>query len=133
MAAKKSDMKRLIEQREALLREMEAIKNKIAGLEMAIQLLDDDEAPAAKGKRSSRVKQTVLDLLKEVGTTGLNAATAVDLAGRKGITIERASVSSLLSRLKSEGVIVYDGEQYRLPEYAQAKVSPTLKVFDSGL
>lgn len=126
MAGKKDMQKaRLLEQRDKLLSEIEALRNRVMGLEMAISLLD--EAPAApvagRGKRSG-IKQLVLDLLRECGASGLNAGVAVDIAARRGITLDRASVSSLLSRLKSEGVIAYDGDRYRLPDMPKPTEGP---------
>jgi hypothetical protein len=120
MATLKAHMQKLIEQRDQLIKEMEAIKNKIAGFELAIQLLESDgkspEIPEAQGRRSN-VKTAILDLLKEVGTTGLNAQTAVEIAARRGINLDRGSVSSLLSRLKKDNVIEYDKDRYRLPQF----------------
>jgi len=73
----------------------------------------------------SNVKQAILDLLEEVGAEGLNAAIAVGLAERNGVNLERGSVSSILSRLKSDGAVTYDNERYRLTKYAQqATVHP---------
>ena len=37
---------------------------------------------------------------------------------KRGIELDRGSVSSLLSRLKKDGVLFYDGSRYRLKEYA---------------
>ena len=124
-------MQRLIEQRDQLIKEMEAIKNKIAGFELAIQLLESDgkspeiPEPEARGRRSN-VKTAILDLLKEVGTTGLNAQTAVEIAARRGINLDRGSVSSLLSRLKKDNVIEYDKERYRLPQFGSHFQRPNL-------
>lgn len=111
---------RLLEERDLLLRQKEAIENQIAGLERAITLFGDDGEilhAATNGKRTA-TKGIVLDLLRDVGTTGLNAATAVNLANMRGFTLVRNSVSSLLSRLKADEVITYDGEKYRLKEFS---------------
>lgn len=62
----------------------------------------------------SNVKQTILELLTKAGDAGLNAALAVETAAKAGVTLERGTVSSLLSRLKNEGVVTYDGALYRL-------------------
>ena len=130
MATSKANMQKLVEHRNQLLAEMEALKNKIAGLELAISLLESDKETKGDNEstpRRSNVKTTILDLLKEVGTTGLNAATTVEIASRRGIDLDRGSVSSLLSRLKRDGVVEYDGNRYRLPEFVhttdQASVS----------
>src|SRR3954447_13773068 len=56
----------------------------------------------------------LLSLLNEVGTTGLNGAIAIEMAERRGIHLDRQSVSSLLSRLKAEGIAVYEDQRYKL-------------------
>lgn len=71
-------------------------------------------APTIHHRRGVNVKQVLLDMLSERSEQGLNAATAVDLARKKGEHLERGTASSLLSRLKSEGVLNYDGAVYRL-------------------
>lgn len=123
MAPRKQEMQLLVEQRDRLLREIEAIKNKVAGLEMAISLLSGEDHPSAHATepRRQNVKATVLDLLREVGTTGLNATSAVEIARRRGILLDRGTVSSLLSRLKRDEVVAYDGERYRLPEFVRTQ------------
>jgi len=117
---KHNEMKqRLLKERDLLLREKEAIENRILGLERAIALIGEDngaEATTGRGRRTA-TKGVVLDLLKDVGTTGLNAATAVELANKRGTTLDKASISSLLSRLKKDDVITYDGDKYRLKEF----------------
>jgi hypothetical protein len=65
----------------------------------------------------SNVKQTILDLLEQAGANGLNAASAVETAAKAGVSLDRGSVSSLLSRFKNEGVVVYDGSAYRLAKF----------------
>jgi hypothetical protein len=74
-------------------------------------------APRTRAGRSN-VKDAVLSLLQEVGVDGLNAALAVEKAHAKALTLDRGTVSSLLSRLKNEGVLAYDGRLYRLKEFA---------------
>lgn len=115
-------MQKLLEQRDQLLREIEALRNKVAGLEMAIALLDSNEdASVVRSGRKTPEKRSVkgilLDLLEEAGTTGINASSAVEIANRRGITLDRGTVSSLLSRLKRDEVAAYDGERYRLKKF----------------
>lgn len=62
----------------------------------------------------SNVKQTILAMLEDAGVIGINATGAVERAARNGVSLERGTVSSLLSRLKNEGVVSYDGAAYRL-------------------
>lgn len=129
--------KRLMQQRDQLLKQVEALNNRVAGLEMAIALIDSNDVPTegstfeAAPKRVN-VKTMVLDLLDEVGTTGLNAVTAVDIAKRRGIQLDKGSVSSLLSRLKKDDVVVYDNDKYRLKKFVQ-RPQPQMKVVNGGL
>lgn len=113
---------RLLAERDRLLRQREALENQIAGLERAISLFDREDVDPPQAQSShvrGKVKSLVLDLLREVGTTGLNAQTATDLADRRGVSLGRDSVSSLLSRLKKDGVVSYDGDRYRLMEFSR--------------
>lgn len=114
MARSKADMQRLIAQRDQMLREIEALKNKVSGLEMAIALLENEGVNARQFSMRHSVKTVLLDLLKEVGASGLSAATAVEMANRKGITLHSGSVSSTLSRFKKDEIVAFDGQRYRL-------------------
>ena len=109
---------RLLQDRERLMREREALDNQITGLERAIALIEDKGSEQIKGAKKQPIKALVLDLLEEVGTTGINGATVVKIASARGVTVERSSVSSLLSRLKADGIVTFDGSMYRLPRYA---------------
>ena len=134
MASRKTKemKKRLLEERERLLRQREALDNEIKGIERAIALVSEEESSKPSSGKRTQIKGIVLDLLDDVGTTGLNATDAVELANKKGLTIERASVSSLLSRLKRDGIVVYDGNKYRLSKYAptdDGSSAPDLRVF----
>ena len=126
MASRKEEemRQRLLLEREDLLRRRDALDNEIKGIERAIQLVSASEAKDVSSSRKPQTKGIVLDLLEEVGTTGLDAAIAVRLASAKGLTVEKASVSSLLSRLKRDAVVEYDGERYRLPKYSKRGDDP---------
>lgn len=112
---------RLTAERDRILTEITALKNKVSGIELSISLLErEDGQPAitSTGQRGN-VKMLLIDLLKEVGTTGLNATSAVEIAARRGIKLKRGTAASNLSRMKSDDAVVYDGEKYRLPEFAR--------------
>jgi hypothetical protein len=121
MAATKADMQRLKEQRDRLLVELEALKNKVAGIEMAMALLENGAhgVPAITHPtlRPLNAKGYVLDLLSEVGTIGLSASTTVEIAARRGVRLDRQSVSSLLSRLKKDKIVIHEGGKYRLLQF----------------
>jgi len=118
----KANVKMLVEERDRLLAQVEALKHKISGLELAISMLDRDDAGQSVATDTSKrgnAKALLIDLLKEAGTTGLNANSAVEIAARRGIKLERGTAASNLSRMKAEGAVSYDGEKYRLPEFAR--------------
>lgn len=121
MASRKENQmkQRLLQEREELLRQRDALDNEIKGIERAIQLVTADHSDPASGGKKPQTKSIVLDLLDDVGTTGLDATIAVKLANDKGFTVEKGSVSSLLSRLKKDGIVEYDGSRYRLPKYVK--------------
>ena len=61
--------------------------------------------------------------MREAGTTGLNAISAVEVANRRGLHLDRQSVASTLSRMKKDGEVVYNGDRYKLIQFAsQAEV-----------
>ncbi|MEM1344745.1 MAG: hypothetical protein AAGI34_09225 [Pseudomonadota bacterium] len=109
--------------------QMKIIKDKIADIDEQIKKLKErrsvlvelisemsgDKAGQKKRAVRSNVKGAVLDLLQRVGSNGLNAAIAVDMAKSElGLRLDRGSVSSLLSRFKHDGTVFYDGRVYRL-------------------
>lgn len=130
MARTPANMKKLIEQRDLLLKEVDALRNKIAGIELAISLLDGTGEPsaAAAQRSTTSVKAVLLDLLKEVGTSGLTAHEAVDIANRRGLTLKLGSVASTLSRFKADGAVVRDGDRYTAKEYVRHELQPVAKV-----
>lgn len=101
------------------------LQTEIATLESAIRRHNGEPDVVELRPRARRVnvKGTLLDLLKEVGPAGLNAARAVELAESRGEAIERNTVSSLLSRLKGERIVDYDGVVYRLKQFTPTKPS----------
>lgn len=69
-----------------------------------------------RARRHARgaVKRILLDLLEESGGAGLNAPIAVAMAAERDVSLDRATLSSLLSRLKADGLVDHDGYRYRL-------------------
>jgi hypothetical protein len=133
---KAKDVQRLVAERDKLLDQIEALKHRIGGLELAISLLerDDDEQPSQPRGARGKTKELVLSLLKDAGTSGLNALSAVQMAELRNATLARGSAASTLSRLKADGAVAYDGDRYRLMEFTRPKVavvqSTTTDVFE---
>src|ERR1700730_13771680 len=100
-AATEAPLQQLINQRDHLLAEMEALRNKIAGLEIAIKLISDGSERASSAiAKKVRVSETILSLLRESDETGLKPQAIIELAGRRGINLNRGSVYSLLNRME---------------------------------
>jgi hypothetical protein len=99
------------------------IDGKIEGLREALRIQAGDpsaqmEEAVRRRTRRGNLKQTVIDLLTEVGDKGLNAESCVPLAKSKGVDLLQGSVSSLLSRLKNDDIVFFDGSRYRLKKFA---------------
>lgn len=114
MASRSKQMKVLDDLLAKKREELNRLQIEIATLEDARRrALGVAEAPRRRAPRSD-VKNMVLKMLEEVGAAGLVATTAVELAEKRGTRLERGTVSSLLSRLKHDNIVRYDGNVYRL-------------------
>lgn len=111
--AKGKQMKVLEDRLELVRREMEKLKAQESLLLDMIRVETGEPMVKLRAPRSN-VKQAVIDLLARYQESGLNAAMAVEYAKEAGTSLDRGSVSSLLSRMKNEGVVTYDGAVYRL-------------------
>jgi hypothetical protein len=127
---------KLQEGREALLidisqreRELEALRNRLKGYDAAMATVTGTSVPPGPRRRTRRnVKGTVMDMIVEAGTAGVTAHEIVDKAAAGGRLLDRPSVSSLLSRLKREGVLSFDGERYHQTSAREVENSPSLKI-----
>src|SRR5579862_684191 len=99
-----SHLEQLIKQRDQLVAEMEAMRNKIAGLEIAIRVVSGEpERAITPGAGKIRVSETIVSLLRESGEAGLKPKAAIELAAGRGISLNRGSVYSLLNRMERAG------------------------------
>ena len=116
----------------ALLASIESKEAEIFRLQAQVDALREvynHEAGIAtdtKKKSSVPVKTTILDLLEKVGASGLNANIACAMAQSEGVELQPKTVSSLLSRFKSDGTVVHDGSKYYLPKYRVKRPEPSL-------
>lgn len=117
------NMKVLTDRRDRLKAELETIKARLDEVEGLIRLMTgqpvpEHAAPEQRIKRGS-IKTALLDLAAEAAETGLSVTDCLERAKpRLGVDLDRASVSSMLSRFKKEDVMVFDGTRYRLKQYA---------------
>jgi hypothetical protein len=118
----------LLEQRDKLLTDIEALRNKIGGLDIAIKLVSEASVPAvsetsvpAEASRPNRgtVSQTMIDLLRQSGEEGLKPRNVVEMAAYRGINLNRGSVYTLLNRMEHSGVVVHEDAYYKLKEFAR--------------
>lgn len=102
-------------------------RNELERVKAEIALLEDILAEAAGKPRPSTGRQTrtpikkhVLTYMERQGVEGVSANMVLEMAAKDGIELERASVSSLLSRLKAEGTALYLNDRYVLKEHARS-------------
>lgn len=125
----RSENMRAIEDEIARLRaQRDLLNGKIDGFESALRMMkgqtatsavEDLRVPPKERQRRGNVKKTVLDMVSGSLDLGITVNECIEAAeANSGIKLDRASVSSLLSRLKRDEVLFYDGERYRLKKYA---------------
>lgn len=110
----KTPTEAIVEERNRLQAELDALQNKIRGLDLAIELITEEAEKLDPRPRASGISATIRDLLHDAGPAGLNPQMAVELAAARGQTLSKASVSSLLSRMKRDGEVAYKGRRYVL-------------------
>lgn len=104
-----------LEGRLAVLRGQETLLLELTGGAIPVSTA----RPGSRAPRSN-VKQEVIDLLRIVKASGLNATMAVEMAKTEhNVEIGRGTVSSLLSRMKNDGIVTYIGGLYRLKEHSE--------------
>jgi hypothetical protein len=110
-------LRQLISEREKLHAEMEALLNKVEGLEIAIKLLSDETSRTSFASEGGLgVTETLVELLRSAGESGLKPREAIELAERNGKYLNRGSVYSLLNRMERTGVVVHENARYKLRE-----------------
>lgn len=88
-------------------------------LQEVLAVMTGGEAPSEERRqRVGNVKGVVLDALERAKATGLTSAEALAAAQAELPQVQRDTVSSLLSRLKKEGTLAYDGNRYYVAAYA---------------
>ena len=132
MAKIPEKMKRLNELKDQQAAEVADLERKLAdarvrlnAYEKAIAAVEGTVLPSGPRSRQSNVKRTVMGIINDAALTGITAAEVVDRGNAMGKALEKRSVSSLLSRLKREGTLTFDGERYRAVEPAGLRVVKT--------
>lgn len=130
MANAREQMKALeakLERIEAEIQRLQAAKQALVELRAEIngEVLEITSKPRS---RSPSVKPVVLDIMTQVGAQGATTQ-EVEAEVRKAVpTVAKDTVASVLSRLKSDGALVYEGERYFEKRHAPVRQTP----FESG-
>ncbi len=121
------------EQMKALEAKLERIEAEIYRLQAARQALVElraeingevMEVTSKPRTRSPSVKPVVLDVMAEAGAMGATTQ-EVEARVRAAVpTVAKDTVASVLSRLKSDGALVYEGERYFEKRHAPARPAP---------
>jgi hypothetical protein len=111
-------MKRLDEEIARLDAEILRLQSERAGLLRAKSLLSTNEDPPQARKRSPNIKPLILEIMEKASTSGETSA-EVDRKVRTRVpTVARDTVGSVLSRLKADKALAFDGERYYDARYA---------------
>ena len=123
------------EQMKTIEAELQRVRSDIEKLrveeELRIRLLGqvNREVPKradkpARRTRSPSIKPVVLDIMHQAGHEGATTAEVDSLVRQKVPSVAKDTVGSILSRLKSDGVLVYWGERYYEKQFAPKDENP---------
>lgn len=127
IAKARAEVERWKSLRDKARREMEDAEVRVQAGEQLLSMLlgQDAAADSAPGKmKRGAVKDHVLRLVTENAGRGLVSSELVELAKAQGIELDRGTVSSLLSKLKAEGVLDYLDGKYRPAKPASPRQPP---------
>lgn len=131
MAGKRETMKAIKDELERVQTEIQRLRIEEETLKRLLTSLGEHEEPSSKTirRRASNVKPFVLQIMEKAGVTGATSSEVAARVQEKMPNVNRDSVSSILSRLKSDGALVYNGERYFDKRYAPQDDDPlpTLK------
>lgn len=92
--------------------EMERLKIEESVLLKLYNKMRGDNSQTKTRTRSPSVKPLVLDIMREAALAGATTAEVDERVRAKIPTVAKDTVGSILSRLKSDGALVYEGERY---------------------
>jgi hypothetical protein len=121
------------EQQAMIEAKLQAVREQIAALRIQEKLLVDligELNPASKPprQRSPSIKPLVLDYMAEAGEVGATSREVQDFIKARVPTVATDTVGSVLSRLKADGALAYDGDRY-----FEKRFAPVNRPFDGGL
>jgi hypothetical protein len=120
MAKESKQMSVIKGQLAAVRAEIERLRIKEETLVDLLRELSGESAPseAVVRRRSPNVKPLVLDYMREAAQRGATTAEVDEYVKTHVPTVAKDTVGSVLSRLKSDGALTYDGERYYEKKFA---------------
>jgi hypothetical protein len=130
MASAREQMKTINEELDRVRAEIDRLKLEEGVLTRLLAKMLGEPTPVAVRKRATSVKPLVLDIIHKAGDAGMTSADVAILVRDRVPDVAKDTVGSVLSRLKSEGAFVYEGERYYERQYAPKGQNPfeTLRV-----
>jgi hypothetical protein len=130
MANRATSMNTIKSELERVQQEIKTLQIEEGILQKLLSKLTGQPGPQIKPKRAVGITPLVLDVVRLAGAQGATSSdVAVEVALREP-SVAKASVASILSRLKSDGALIYVGDRYYEKQFAPAA---TASPFDSHL
>lgn len=131
MATAREQMNTIKSELERVRRDIDNLKIEEGILEKLLLKMTGEPVPVpVKRKRSPNVTPLVIDIMRNAAEKGATSAEVDALVRLQIPGVANASVASILSRLKSEGALIYVGERYYEKRFAPP---PTTSPFDLPL
>lgn len=106
----------LIKERDELKEKFDPMRERLQRLEVAIGALQGkpvnttDETP----RRRRNVRPTVLEVITRAGDHGATVSDIIEEASNMGISLEKSSVSTIVSGMKRAGQVTVDEGKYKI-------------------
>lgn len=114
------------DQMKLIQRKLDEVREKILKLQIEEKVLanllaeinGDAPASGAPKKRAIGVKPLVLDIMQRAGAWGATSAEVAVKVQEQAPDVAKDTVGSVLSRLKADGALTYNGERYYVKQMA---------------
>jgi hypothetical protein len=119
-------LQQLIAERDNINSQVEALRNQMEGLEIAIKLVSHGSAlrPREEHVRAG-VSETIIGVLRDSGDASLKPKAIIERAAERGISLNRGSVYALLNRMERAKLVIREDSRYKLPVGSQSNVGDT--------
>lgn len=104
----------------ALEEEIQRLANKLERLRAAKMMLEEEQEqteqpPQRRQQHVGSVAELIMSIVRDSGNDGTDARSIVETArDRHGVNLNRASVSSMLSRWKKDGKLRRENNRYKI-------------------